>query len=432
MRLPFHYRPVALVRVVLAMLAMLAASIALTACRDAAPRVGATPPASEFVVAAGDSSFWVSSGARGVQVRGAPLELARVDGRFYELYVVDEDLSYEDADLVGQRVYRRDLLTGDSLLVFADTLVPHLARQYARLHPDDERLAPDDEPSADPRWRAMTTLDLGEVSGPFVSYEEHTDVERDDAAFWHTSRRGVLDLRSSRPALLADVAGAAAGDVEARRAEALRVALDSVRAGRGARGSRAARMLSFYHMDPGSFALATVNGAPAIAYALPGAGDGDAGHLLPLSPIAFAEPAWWHAVVPGLPVSSADGTRDVWRHGALQVLARYDSVGDAGTLILRDSTAREWTVARIPAPATHIFWLDAPPLDERGHEALARAFEESAMYGETVRTAARRARPPGARRLLRSASFRQHASGRAGSHSASCSHASLCQNPAGL
>jgi hypothetical protein len=78
---------------------------------------------------------------RAVRVRGAPLELARVDGRFYELYVVDDDRSYEEAVFVGQRIFRRDLITGDSLLVYEDTIVPRLAARYARLHPEDVRLA---------------------------------------------------------------------------------------------------------------------------------------------------------------------------------------------------------------------------------------------------------------------------------------------------
>jgi hypothetical protein len=36
-----------------------------------------------------------------------------VDGRFYELNVTDDDRSYGDAVLVGQRVYRRDLENDD-------------------------------------------------------------------------------------------------------------------------------------------------------------------------------------------------------------------------------------------------------------------------------------------------------------------------------
>ena len=63
-------------------------------------------------MAAGDSTFWVSSDSTGMRVRGSPMLLARWDGRFYEVYVADDDRSYYDAVFVGQQVFRRDLLTG--------------------------------------------------------------------------------------------------------------------------------------------------------------------------------------------------------------------------------------------------------------------------------------------------------------------------------
>ena len=92
------------------------------ACRGAEPDA-ARPPDADFVLSAGDSSYWVTSEGGTIHFRGAPLELARVDGRFYELYVADDDRSYQDAVLVGQRIFRRDLVTGDSLLVYEDTIV---------------------------------------------------------------------------------------------------------------------------------------------------------------------------------------------------------------------------------------------------------------------------------------------------------------------
>jgi hypothetical protein len=337
-------------------------------------------------LSAGDSSFWVTSAAGKLRLRGAPLELARVGGRFYELYVTDDDRSFGDAILVGQRVYRRDLITGDSLLVYQDTVVPRLARLYQRLHPDDEPLRPNDEPNSDPLWTATSTLDLGEVAGPFVSYTLHTDVERDDAPLWHTSRRGVLDIRTGRIATLASVAGRARRDVERRRAFVLRSTLDSVRASRDDRGARAAAMLPYYRLDPASFSITTVDGVPAVAYALPGAGDGDAGHLLALEPIPIGEPVWWPDAANGLPVSSADGGRDVWRHDAYEVVVRYDSLSGAGQLFLRDSTSREWQLGRVPSPASRILWLDRPALDSASRRALDRAFRESSLYDDAVRT----------------------------------------------
>src|SRR5215210_3764463 len=200
------------------------------ACRGPAPDPG-RPPAADFVLTAGDSSYWVTSADGEIHVRGAPLELARVDGRFYELYVADDDRSYEDAVLIGQRIYRRDLITGDSLLVYEDTVVPRLAAQYARLHPQDVRLQPTEEANEDPLWRATTTIDLVELHGPFLSYTLHADVERDDADAWHTSRRGVIDLTTGRPASLARVAGGDASHILKRRTLAAAAVVDSVHAG---------------------------------------------------------------------------------------------------------------------------------------------------------------------------------------------------------
>jgi hypothetical protein len=369
--------------------------VALGACREPAVPDAPPPPAAEFVLAAGDSSFWVSSEGGSVRVRGAPIELARVDGRLYELYVTDDDRSYGDAVLVGQRVYRRDLETDDSLLIYQDTIVPRIARLYARLHPDDTPLAPDEDESDDPLWTAATTLDLDDVAGPFASFSLHTDVERDDAPLWHTSRRGVIDLRSGGSATLADVAGSASASVERARHDVMESTLDSVRLSVDERGERAAAVLSHYRLDPASFSLTTLDGAPAVSFALPGEGDGDAGHLLALAPIPIGDPAWWSAAASTLPITSTDGLRDVWRHGRYEVVVHYDPLGGGARLALRDSTSREFTLGRVPAPAMRIIWLDHPSIDARTRRALDRAFDESILYDDAARAVAWRpfARP---------------------------------------
>src|SRR5687768_15595024 len=69
-----------------------AAAVIVAGCR-----AREAPPAAEFVVTAGDSSFWMRSGpgvAGGVSLRRAPILLARVDGRFHELYVTDEEQAF--------------------------------------------------------------------------------------------------------------------------------------------------------------------------------------------------------------------------------------------------------------------------------------------------------------------------------------------------
>jgi hypothetical protein len=374
--------------------------VATAACRGTAPDT-ARPPAADFVLAAGDSSYWVTSADGTVRVRGAPLELARVDGRFYEIYVADDDRSYQDAVLVGQRIYRRDLVSGDSLLVYEDTIVPRLAAVYSRLHPDDARLQPSDEANDDPLWRATTTIDLAEVHGPFLSFSLHADVERDDADAWHTSRRGVIDLSSGRVASLARVVEGDVTRITRRRSVVAAAMIDSVHAG-GDRIDRArtASLLRAYRLDEGSFSLTTVDGQPAVAYALSGRGEGDEGHLLELPPIVIGEPTWWLDAAPSLPVTSADERRQVWRHGRYEVVARQDSSTSAARLFLRDSTSREWPIGTVPVPAARIYWLDHPPADPATRRALSRAFDESALYDDEVRAAA--LPRSGARPLLRS------------------------------
>ena len=387
--------------------------IAAGACHEAA-RDTARPPDADFVLSAGDSSFWVTSAGGSVQFRGAPLELARVDGRFYELYVADDDRSYEDAVLIGQRIFRRDLVTGDSLLLYEDTIVPGLAAHYARLHPDDVRLRPNDDESDDPLWRVTTTIDLAEVHGPFLSFTLHADGERDDADPGHTSRRGVIDLAPGRPAALERIVGGDVGRVTRRRSVAAAAMIDSVRAG-GDRIDRArtASLLRAYHLDPGSFSLTIVDGGPAVAYALSGRGEGDEGHLLELPPIEIGEPAWWVAAAPSLPISSTDGSRQVWRHGHYEVVTRQDSSTNSARLLLRDSTSREWPVGTVPVPATRIYWLDRPSVDSVTRRALGRAFDESALYDDEVRAASFHRSRAGAPR--RSARLSQPVR-RAGSH----------------
>ena len=366
--------------------------MAVLACGRATPATTPPPPHAEFVLSSGDSAYWITIDARGTRVRGVPIELARVNGRFYELYVVDNDLSFAGADLVGQSVYRRDLRSGDSTLVFTDSLVPQLAARYARAHPDDHRLDPGDEPDQDVELRATATLDIDAAHGPFASYSLHTDVEHGVSPLWHESRQGVIDLRTGRAATLADVVGGDITTLQRDRDRALEVLDDSVRRTHDARGRRAAAELKNFHLDPMSFSITTAAGGPAILFALPGAGEGDAGNVLSLAPIGFPQPAWWGDVAASLPMRSSDESRAVWRHGSYSVVARYDSLGGS-YLSIRDSTSREWPIAPITGVASRIYWLDAPALDGETRHALTRAFDEAASYGLDSKVATA-AQPP--------------------------------------
>lgn len=231
---------------------------AVTACADGHSPPPA-PPTAEFLLTTRDSTFWVTSDAKGVHVRGSPILLARFSGRFFEVYASDDDYSYADALLVGQRVYRRDVRSGDSTLVLGDTIVPRIARAYARAHPDEDPLDPGEDTNDDPSTSATAEVDIGDIFGPYMSYQYHADVALENSDAWHTARSGVIDLRSARPVRLSDLFGVSGGQradalgrsaYESTRASARRAAID-----RGAGGRRVLDALERLRFDESSFML---------------------------------------------------------------------------------------------------------------------------------------------------------------------------------
>src|SRR3954465_15440373 len=100
------------------------------------------PPPAEFLVSAGDQTYWVRSDNSGLRIRGSPLILARTGGRYYEIFVSEIDRSFPKALFSGERVFRRDLAHGDSTLIYEDTAVVHLAEEYQRRHPAAHLLGP--------------------------------------------------------------------------------------------------------------------------------------------------------------------------------------------------------------------------------------------------------------------------------------------------
>lgn len=356
----------------------------LAAC-DGGSRTGV--PATEFVVAAGDSSFWVRTAEGKVElVRRAPLVLARVDGRFYELFVTDADRSFADAVFVGQRLWRRDLVTNDSMVLFEDSVVPRRARAWARRHPDDVPLAPDEDENEHPAASITADVEVVDVLGGYVTYESYADLHDEDGSERHEVRRGVVDLRTGRPVTLANLVGDTA---RVRLVVAGRTALgavfDSVRARRDPRARRAARALHGFAFDEESFALTALGREPGIAFLVPGRGAEAGGLAVPLPPLAAPVRSGWRAAREQLPEPVA-GSRMVerWTRDGLEVLARYDAAETQVELVLRHAGG-DVRVGRLPAPASRLFWLDHPPLDDRTREALLRAFADADIYGEELR-----------------------------------------------
>ena len=354
------------------------------------------PPSAEFLIASGDSTFWVRSGSDGVRVRRSPILLTRYGGKFYELYVADDDRSFFDAVFIGQRIYRRDLVTGDSLAIFLDPTVPKFASAYAAAHPDERPLAPSEEGSDSPHAVATSETEILDVFGPYLTYEHHTDVDIVNGEDAHTTRRGVVDIARATNASLASIFGASvAARVAAEGRRALDRTIDSVRRARGARARRAAEAIEAFTFDSASFELADDRGRPVVAFVVPGRGERAGGLALPLPPVTAAGLEWWEDVRPVLPSPSADG--DEWRGQTYDVLARYDSTGERLTLVLRDTAKREFSLGRLPAPARRVYRLDRPSLDSVERRALARAFDESVRYSDEARTAAA---PPARPRIV--------------------------------
>lgn len=364
---------------------------AVAACRPA-PRV-ARPPRGEFLVATDDSTFWVTSGPSGVKARGLPIQLARFDGRFYEVYAMDDDRSYEDALLVGQRLYRRDLETGDSAIVFADTMVPRVARDYARANPDARPLAPDEDGSDDPGTVATAEIDILDVHGPYLSFQYATDLQVPDGDARHSARQGVIDLRAGGAVGLRQLFGQATARrlVERGRGSYGSIA-DSVRLASGSGARRAARALRHFRFDETSFALTAVDGAPAVAFVAPARAVSPDVDPMPLPPIRAGDVRWWRDVRATLPVHD-DGSVARWHRRGYDVIARSDTADSLSQVAITDTAGHRWVVASLSSPARRIFWLDAPTFTPAQRHALEGAFEEASLYDDDVRSVARRGVP---------------------------------------
>jgi hypothetical protein len=156
------------------------------------------PPLAEFLVSAGDQTYWVRSDNSGLRVRGSPLILARTAGRYYELFVGEVDRSFPKALLSGERIFRRDLATGDSTLIYEDTAIVHLAELYHKQHPAAPALGPDDDPEDNVDITAVGETDILNVLGPYVAIEHRLSIDRNDDHDQDDTTRTVIDLRNGK------------------------------------------------------------------------------------------------------------------------------------------------------------------------------------------------------------------------------------------
>jgi hypothetical protein len=201
------------------------------------------PPSAEFLVSASDATYWVQSGTRGVHIRRSPLILARAAGRYYELYVEEVDRSYTEAVFTGERIFRRDIATGDSAVIFEDSAVLRRSSAFHRAHPDAPSIGPKDDLQDDVGYSVEGETDILNVLGPYVAVEHRLAIDHGSVTVEDTSRT-VIDLRSGRPADIAHIsADSTARDATGIRADGGRVwhndAYDVRMSGDSGRGGRA-------------------------------------------------------------------------------------------------------------------------------------------------------------------------------------------------
>jgi hypothetical protein len=124
---------------------------------------------------------------------------------------------------------------------------------------------------------------------------------------------------------------------------------------------------------------------------VPGNGTDGEALALNLPPIATNAPAWWNTVQPTLPSWARDSSSVRWPRKGYTVIARPTNEGESLAMLLSAgaTSAAEWPVATVPAPADQLIALDAPPISETLHAALARAFDASKALEGAAQTASR-------------------------------------------
>lgn len=163
------------------------------------------PPSAEFLVADASTTYWVKSGPHGLSARTSPLILTNADNRFYEVYVGEVTRSYEDAIFIREPIYRRDLLSGDSKLLFEDTQISVWERSYLNGNPGARLLDPEDEGSDDLAIAATGEAKILAVAGPYVLFDRWATLEKPDSQE-ADSARGAIDIRSGQAISLGAVA----------------------------------------------------------------------------------------------------------------------------------------------------------------------------------------------------------------------------------
>lgn len=374
------------------------------ACRDqpAPARVPPLPPVAEFLVAAGDSTYWVRADAQGMRVRSAPVLLARHADRFHELRIAAQITDFLDAEFVREQLFAQPLEAADSVLLFADDAVGEALGAWLRANPGEAPIDLADEDAPEPESVASDFLEVIDVHGPWVSWAHALDIDVVGAEdHLHRRHRGVTDLTTGARATLDSLMS----PEEAARVRTIgRASLDTMRAvvARAAdeRARRAQSTLHTFEFVDSAFSIIDVDHQPAIVFHVSGTSrDGEALELL-LPPIPLkAPPSWWREVAPTLPVWTPDSSGVRWGNGAFSVVGVVDSARTTLRLALTASETPgvEWPIAVVPMPTFQFMLLDRATFGPQARAALLRAFDRAA--GDDPYSTRASGPPPAASRL---------------------------------
>ncbi|MEP6778616.1 MAG: hypothetical protein ABJC26_01910 [Gemmatimonadaceae bacterium] len=365
---------------------VLGAAFATVGCEK--PELAPKPPVAEFLLAAGDSTYWVRSGADGMHVRTAPILLTLVDNRFYEVFISDDARDYDEASFVSARAFSRDILKTDSLMVFADGRVEREAFAWQRAHPKAVPLDPsDDDDSVPPSTVVSDDIEVVDVHGPWLSFSYRLDVDvAGQKKHEHRKRNGVLDVRTGAVASLHTLFGDDdATRVQTQARKAFADIQDSVHRTTDDRGEAARQSLKSFVFDSMNFAITDRDKRPAVAYQVGGFDkNGDALSLF-LPAIETSAPSWWPPVLGTIPRWNADSTVLRWTKNNYDVVARPASDADVLSIVItfRNSAGemRSWPVATVASPVYQLISLDLPAIDSVTRAALTRAFDHSSLQG---------------------------------------------------
>jgi len=352
------------------------------------------PPTAEFLLAAGDSTYWIRSSSEGLRVRSAPILLTQSDGRFFEIFLTDEVHDFADASFATTRAYRRDILQADSLLLYDEGSVTKEVRAWIRAHPGAVPLDPSDDLSDDqPPTMVSDDIEVMDVHGPWLTFGHSLDIDvAGRSSHKHSRQNGVVDVRSGTRGNLQALFGPA----EAVRLYDLGIKAfanmrDSVRRSADERSAAARRTLSSFVFDSLSLMLTDVARAPAVSFFVPGTGEEGEALALYLPPLIAAAPDWWTSVVATLPSWNADSSELSWSRVHYDVIARPSRDGELLAIELvdrsRKGAPRVWPIANVPVPAYQMIPLDGSALDSGTRRALARAFDQSTVLNGTSQQA---------------------------------------------